>query len=309
MTGPLALTLGPVLFNWPGERWRDFHFRIADEAPVDSVCVGETVCSKRAPFWADHLPAVIDRLTAAGKEVVLSSPILPTTERERAALRDLAAADGPMVEANDMGCVHLLGGRPHRIGPTVNVYNEGTLAWLARRGAVSVALNPELPGPSVGVLATAARDLGVAIEVQVFGRMPLAISARCYHARSHGLHKDGCQFVCGEDPDGMSVRTLDDEPFLAVNGTQTLSHAYLSLARELDALRDLGVRRFRLSPHSVDMVAVAEGFRDALDGRIAGAELAPRIAGMVAGMNGGTIDGAAVANGYFHDRPGAGLLG
>ena len=29
------LTLGPVLFNWEPERWRDFYFRIADEAPVD----------------------------------------------------------------------------------------------------------------------------------------------------------------------------------------------------------------------------------------------------------------------------------
>ncbi|HUI94161.1 MAG TPA: U32 family peptidase, partial [Xanthobacteraceae bacterium] len=37
----LALTLGPVLFNWPADRWRDFYVRIADEAPVDRVCVGE----------------------------------------------------------------------------------------------------------------------------------------------------------------------------------------------------------------------------------------------------------------------------
>ena len=29
------LTLGPVLFNWEPERWRDFYFRIADEAPVE----------------------------------------------------------------------------------------------------------------------------------------------------------------------------------------------------------------------------------------------------------------------------------
>ena len=48
------ITLGPVLFNWQPERWRDFYFRIADEAPVATVYLGETVCSKRAPLFEPH---------------------------------------------------------------------------------------------------------------------------------------------------------------------------------------------------------------------------------------------------------------
>ncbi|MDP6661297.1 MAG: U32 family peptidase, partial [Alphaproteobacteria bacterium] len=63
------LTLGPVLFNWAPERWRDFYFRIADEAPLDTVCVGEVVCSKRAPFFAPYLADVVERLGSADKEV------------------------------------------------------------------------------------------------------------------------------------------------------------------------------------------------------------------------------------------------
>lgn len=304
MTDRPTLTLGPVLFNWPAATWSDFYARIADEAPVDCVVLGEIVCSKRAPFIADHMAGAIERLQAAGKEVVLAGPILPTTERERAALRELAdaygdGAAGILVEANDLGCLQRLDGRPHRVGPFVNVYNEGTLAWLTRRGARSVALNPELPGAAVAVLGAAAGDLGVELEVQVFGRMPLAISARCYHARAHGLHKDGCQFVCAQDPDGLLVETLDREPFLAVNGTQTLSHACLSLAGELETLRHAGVRRFRLSPHAIDMVAVARGFRDALDGRIGGAELESRVARLTGGM--------PLSDGFFHDAPGARL--
>lgn len=39
-----TLTLGPVLFNWAPDNWRDFYFRIADEAPIDAVYVGEVVC-------------------------------------------------------------------------------------------------------------------------------------------------------------------------------------------------------------------------------------------------------------------------
>ena len=84
MTGDAqaALTLGPVLFNWPAERWRDFYFAVADEASIDSVCVGEVVCAKRAPFSAAVLPEVVERLVRGGKEVVLGSPILVADRRE-----------------------------------------------------------------------------------------------------------------------------------------------------------------------------------------------------------------------------------
>ena len=56
-----ALTLGPLLYNWKPEVRRDFYFRIADEAPVDCVYLGEVVCAKREPFFADDLPAIAAR--------------------------------------------------------------------------------------------------------------------------------------------------------------------------------------------------------------------------------------------------------
>ena len=52
-----TLTLGPLLFNWSPERWRGFYARIADEAPVERVCLGEVVCSKRLPFIVDEFAA------------------------------------------------------------------------------------------------------------------------------------------------------------------------------------------------------------------------------------------------------------
>ena len=67
------LTLGPNLFNWAPETWRDFYFRIADEAPVSVVYLGETICSKRAPLLSDYYEAVSERLGAAGKTVVHST--------------------------------------------------------------------------------------------------------------------------------------------------------------------------------------------------------------------------------------------
>ena len=301
------LTLGPLLFNWPAERARDFYFRIAEEAPMDTVCIGEVVCSKRAPFFAPYLPAVVARLEAAGKEVVHSTLALIMSERERRDLAALAAAENLFVEANDLAAVALLDGRDHAIGPYVNVYNEGTLAFLARRGARRVALPFELPARALAALANAAATMEIPgetrpeLEVQVFGRTPLAISARCYHARAQGLHRNNCQYVCEADRDGMTLDTLDGRPFLAVNGTQTLSHAIGNLAAELAALRAMGIGRFRLSPQDVDMVAVAETFRAVLDGRLEPDAALERLSGLAAF--------APFANGFYHGAEGAARIG
>lgn len=270
MRKSMKLTLGPNLFNWQPDVWRDFYFRIADEAAVDTVAVGEVVCSKRMPFFDDHLPAVIERLTLAGKQVLVSSLALITLERERRRTEELAVDDGLMVEANDITCMAHLAGRPHAIGPFVNVYNEGTALWLAAQGARSICLPPELPLTSVAAIAAAAPQLDV--EVFGFGRAPLAISARCYHARLHKLSKDNCRFVCAADIDGLPVSTLDDERFVVLNGVQTLAHMCTNLIADTDDLARAGVASLRLSPQHCDMVGVARCFRDVLDGRISSEE-------------------------------------
>ena len=292
--GP-KLTLGPILFNWPAERKRDFYLRIADEAPVDVVYVGEVVCSKRSPYFDGHMPEIVDRLTRAGKQVVLSTLALVMSDREVDTLRALTTADEALVEANDLAAVRLLSGRPHVVGPFVNVDNEGTLGYLAHNGAMRVVLSNELSAPAIAVLAAARSH--VELEVQVFGRLPRAISARCYHARSRGLHKDSCQYVCAEDDDGMALETLDGAPFLSVNGTQTLSHSVCSLVRELGTLRNMGIDNLRIWPHSSDMVAVAELFRSVLDGGTESGAAEERLAELV--------PFATFANGYFRECEGA----
>ncbi len=283
-TNRSGLTLGPLLYHWPADEWADFYARIADEAPVDCVYMGEVVCSKRLPVYADRIPEAVDRLRRGGKEVVLSSQILVTLQRERRLCRDLAEED--IVEVNDISMLaHLEPGRRFDVGPFVNVYNEHTLAFLAARGARRVCLPPELPQSSVCRIAAGARGTGAEVEILAFGRVPLAISARCYHARIHGLSKDSCQYVCGNDPDGLEVDTLDGERFLAVNGVQTLSHSCRQMFDSLEDLRSKGVGSFRLSPQHCDMVAVCELFRCVLDGQMtpgaASRELAQLMPGTV----------------------------
>jgi len=274
------ITLGPLLFNWQPDRWRDFYFRIADEAPVATVYLGEVICSKRAPLLAEHHDAVAQRLRSAGKTVVFSTLAEVTQAVDRRLVESVAAAPGCLVEANDASALPHLQGRPHHIGPFMNVYNERSVAFLARAGAVNFCLPVEMSAATVDALCRETRGLDVTFEVLAFGRMPLALSARCYHARAHGRTKDSCLFVCDNDGDGLELRTLDAQPFLTVNGIQTLSHDFINLVGRLGALRAMGVSRFRLSPHGCDMVRVATVFRAVLDGALPAEEAAAALNGL-----------------------------
>ena len=209
-------------------------------------------------------------LQAGGKQVALTSLALITLKRERKLTADLLDLGLP-VEVNDLSALHHIPqGVPFWVGPLVNVYNEGTLRWLARRGGTRICLPPELPMASVAVLAKVAQAEGVALEVWGHGRLPLAISGRCYHARLHERAKDSCQFVCEQDPDGRDVDTLEGQRFLSVNGVQTLSQAYACMADHAAELRDMGVSALRLQPQSVGFEGVCKAYS-----RLLASELTP----------------------------------
>lgn len=267
----MDLTVGPNQFFWPQPQ-RMALYELLAQAPAERVLLGETVCSKREPFVADELGAAIDLLVNAGKQVALSTLTLVTLPRERRSAQALvgaAAEAGAAVEIADLTALAWLPeGAAFWVGPLVNVYNEATLDWLARRGAARICLPPELPLVSVARLATAARARGVAIEVWGHGRVPLAISGRCYHARLHGHSKDNCRFACENDPDGLAVDTLDGQAFLAMNGVQTLSQSYGCALLQLDALRQAGVASLRLSPQSRGFAETIALYRDVLDGHV-----------------------------------------
>ncbi len=296
------LTLGPVLFNWPAAQWRDFYFRMADEAPLDLVYLGEVVCAKRLPFFEPLLETVAERLRRGGKTVVRSSPALVMNKRELATVQQLGktATDLEINDASALWAADNPGVR-YRAGPFLNTYNEAALAFLARQGISHVCLPPELPRTSLVTLGQAAAELGLSLETYVYGRVPLALSARCYHARAHGLDKAHCQFVCDRDPDGLPVQTLDAEAFLVVNGIQTLSHGCLNLLSALPALLAMGISHFRLSPQSQDMLAVSQCFADLLAGRIGLDEANQRLRGL-------GID-APFCNGFYHGEEGAAWVG
>lgn len=289
----MTLTLGPVLFHWPAGDWTAFYRQVAEESSIDRVCIGEIVCSKRWPFINGFIPGVVEMLLRAGKTVLLSLPILPTLERERRMIDEFLKISGVLVEANDVSALVRLSGRPHAVGPFINTYNEGTLRHLVRNGAAMVCLPPELPLNSIRALA-AVQD--AALETWAFGRIPLAISARCYHARVHNRTKDACQFVCGNDSDGRAIEDLDGRPFMAINGVQTLSQTFCNVIDDIEELASAGVRSLRLSPHTVDMVAIARLFRAVIDKRVSAHNAKQRMAGL--------MPPAVFSNGFLHAQAG-----
>ncbi len=290
------LTLGPVAYHWPADKKIDFYAKIADEAPIDTVYLGEVICSKRAPFFDQHYSEVAERLIRGGKTVVFSSLAEVMLKRERKATKALSELEDYEIEINNAAGLLTIDGRAHRIGPFMNVYNSQTLGYFAHRGANHVCLPVELPSSSAALLARTASELGVGIEVQVFGRASLAVSARCYHARAHGRTKDNCQFVCEEDPDGMPLTTQDNQPFLRINGIQTLSHSYVNLTDEIPAMVDMGITDFRLMPQDIDMIEIAKAFAAVLHGEIAPQTARERINALEIG--------APFSNGFWHGQAG-----
>lgn len=279
----MDLTVGPNQFFWKSEDWSKLYEDLA-QAPVDRVVLGELVCSKRLPFYQDAIFPAVETLVNAGKEVLLTSLALVTLKRERKMTAELAEA-GVEVEINDLTALaDLPKDARFGVGPLVNVYNEGTLKWLASRGATRICLPPELPLSSVETLASAGQEVGVAVEVWGHGRIPLAISGRCYHARLHGRMKDNCLFACEDDPDGLEVDTTDGKPFLSMNGVQTLSDSCASMAHQIEALRDAGVSALRLSPQSKGFVETCALYRQRLDGTIDANHLSSELVRVSEGM-------------------------
>ncbi len=266
----MKLSLGPLLYYWSREDTLAFYEQAASW-PLDIVYLGETVCSKRhllrLPDWLE----LADKLSAAGKEVVLSSQTLIESESDLKALRKLISDGRFKVEANEWGAVRLLAeaGCEFVAGPTLNTYNPDTLAMLAEMGATRWVPPVEMPRDMIrDMLAALPETTRIKTELFGYGRLPLAFSARCFTARHYNLQKDDCQFRCLDHPDGLVLASREGEVFLAINGIQTQSAKVMSLAHRFDELSDAGIDVLRLSPQARNMHRVVDIFRALADGDI-----------------------------------------
>jgi collagenase-like PrtC family protease len=259
----MKLSLGPILYFWPREQVLEF-YRQAIDWPVDTVYLGEVVCSKRNAMKLDDWLLIAEELNESGKEVVLSTLALVEAESELKRMRRIAENGRFMVEANDMAAVQAVAGRvPFVAGPHLNVYNNETIDLLAELGARRWVMPVELSREALQTLKPRLPE-GVETEVFAFGRLPLAFSARCFVARAEGLPKDDCQLRCLDYSDGLLLESQDKKQFLAMNGIQTQSASTYALLEEIPEMSAMGVDVLRLSPQSRGMARVVRLFADAI---------------------------------------------
>lgn len=289
----MKISLGPIQYYWPRATVLAFYEAVAT-SPVDIVNLGEAVCSRRHELRLPDWLAVAELLQQAGKQVVLSTQVLIESSSDLGAMRRVAANGRFLVEANDMGAVNCMSGQPFVAGPHLNLYSAQSLGIVARLGATRWVMPLEMSRTGLAAIL-AERPDGLETEVFAYGRLPLAFSARCFTARHRNLPKDDCRFSCIEHPDGLVMQTREKQPFLVLNGIQTQSALVYNLVGELDAMRAMGVDVVRLSPQSSNMPAILALVRAALDGAVAPADAAARMAPLMP-------DGAC--DGFWHGRPG-----
>ena len=272
----MKLALGPIQTYWPRDQVLAFYQAVA-ESPVDIVYLGEAVCSRRHEMRLKDWLDVAGALQEAGKEAILSTQVLIESGADVTVLHKIADNGKFGVEANDMGAVRCLEGKvPFVGGPHLNIYNLPTLELMARLGMQRWVMPLEMNRTDLAVLQQD-RPVGLQTEVFAYGRIPLAFSARCFTARYRNLPKDDCQFSCIDYPDGLLMRTREDEEFLVLNGIQTQSAHVYNLLPELPELAGLGVDVVRVSPqaqHTPRVLALFAGvLRGDMDSRAANGEL------------------------------------
>ena len=274
MTAPsLRLALGPLQYYWPRQRTLEFYAE-AQAWPLDTVYLGETVCSKRRELGLPDWLRLADAQADAGREVVLSALALIEAGSELSSLRRQVENGRYRIEANDMSAVQLCRERrlPFVGGPSLNVYNHRALALLVAAGMQRLVLGVEIGRDLLDELVAAAGQAGLPLpelEIIAWGRLPLSWSARCFTARAHDLGKDDCGFRCIDHPDGLPLATRDGEPFLRVNGVQVQGDALCDLAPELAELQAAGIGLLRLYPQSTGTAEVVQRFRRAIDAGLA----------------------------------------
>lgn len=261
----MQYALGPVLWYWPTDTLEDFYQQAA-RSSADIIYLGEAVCSKRRATPYARWMALARELAASGKQVVLSTLALLQSPSELKELQRYVENGEFLIEANDIGTVNMAAERhlPFVAGPTLNVYNADTLQLLVKEGMMRWCMPVEMSRDWLLQLLEQCETRGIRqqfeVEVLGYGHLPLALSARCFTARSENRAKDDCETCCINYPTGRRVNSQEGQQVFVLNGIQTMSGYCYNLGNDLAGMRGQ-VDCIRLSPQDVTTLAEIDRFR------------------------------------------------
>ncbi|NLA89104.1 MAG: U32 family peptidase [Alcaligenaceae bacterium] len=292
----IKLSLGPVQFYWSKETLFKYYLELA-KAPLDTIYIGEVVCSRRHEMRFDDWCELANILAESGKEIIFSSHVLLESESDLRRLRRFAEYRKFRLEANDMAAVKLARENqlPFVAGATLNIYSDATLDIFHELGCYRWLAPCELSADKLKVIATHARHNNIETEVFTWGKIPLAYSSRCFTARHYNLNKDSCAYRCLDHEHGMPMMTREGQPFLTINGIQTMSHGCQSLLAHHESLKKNNVDFLRLSPQLNHMPRIIEIHRQVLDGLVDSKDALNELQ---------TLSNSSLIDGYWHGQPG-----
>jgi len=225
----MQYALGPVLWYWPTDTLEDFYQQAA-RSSADIIYLGEAVCSKRRATPYARWMALARELAASGKQVVLSTLALLQSPSE---LKELQR----YVENGEF------------------LVKEGMTRWC-----MPVEMSRDWLMQLLEQCETRGIRQQFEVEVLGYGHLPLALSARCFTARSENRAKDDCETCCINYPTGRRVDSQEGQQVFVLNGIQTMSGYCYNLGNDLAGMRDQ-VDCVRLSPQDVTTLAEIDRFR------------------------------------------------
>ncbi|MCX3309600.1 U32 family peptidase [Pantoea vagans] len=261
----MQYALGPVLWYWPTDTLEDFYQQAA-RSSADIIYLGEAVCSKRRATPYARWMALARDVASSGKQVALSTLALLQSPSELKELQRYVENGEFLIEANDIGTVNMAAERhlPFVAGPTLNVYNADTLQLLVKEGMTRWCMPVEMSRDWLLQLMAQCETRGIRqqfeVEVMGYGHLPLALSARCFTARSENRAKDDCETCCINYPTGRRVNSQEGQQVFVLNGIQTMSGYCYNLGNDLAGMRGQ-VDCVRLSPQDTSTLAEIDRFR------------------------------------------------
>lgn len=292
----IKLSLGPIQFYWSKETLLEYYLEMA-KMPLDTIYIGEVVCSRRHEMRFEDWCDLAEIIAESGKEIIFSSLVLLESESDLRRLRRFASQGKFILEANDMAAVKLARENeiPFVAGATLNIYSDATLNIFHQLGAKRWLAPCELGRDKLKAITEHAQTKDIETELFAWGKIPLAYSSRCFTARHYNLNKDSCEYRCLDHEHGMPMLTREGQPFLTINGIQTMSHGCQSLLAHHEDIAQLGVNMLRLSPQLTDMPRVIELHRQVLDSQLDSKDALNELKELSYGD---------LVDGYWHGQPG-----